>query len=102
MTSSWSGPVRPGWPRPSTAQFSDEHRPEFQYPSPHRFVGHIEPTLSEQIFDLYAARISADGSADEAWMKGAIDFTQKSLGGDAREVPPARVFDFSFAQKAAR
>ncbi len=66
------------------------------------YLGVKDPDLSEQIFELYLARISAAGSADEAWMKGAIDFTRKSLGGGDKEVPPARVFDFSFAQKAAR
>jgi len=58
--------------------------------------------LSEQFFELYLSRLPADGSADEAWMKGAIDFTQKSLGGPEKEIPPSRVFDFSFVQKAAR
>jgi hypothetical protein len=36
---------------------------------------------------------------DEAWMRGAIDFTKKSLG-VTKEVPPSQVFDFSFAEKA--
>ena len=58
--------------------------------------------LSEQFFELYLSRLPADGSADEAWMKGAIDFTQKSLGGPEKEIPPSRVFDFSFVQKAVR
>jgi hypothetical protein len=35
-------------------------------------------------------------------MKGAIDFTQKSLGGAEKEIPTSRVFDFSFVQKAKR
>ena len=35
-------------------------------------------------------------------MKGAIEFTQKTLGGAVKEVPPSQVFDFSFVQKAAR
>jgi len=61
-----------------------------------------DKTLSEQFFELYLSRLPADGSADEAWMKGAIDFTQKSLGGPEKEIPPSRVFDFSFVQKAAR
>jgi ABC-type nitrate/sulfonate/bicarbonate transport system substrate-binding protein len=39
---------------------------------------------------------------DESWMKGAIDFTQKSIGGEAKEVRPNQVFDFSFAEKAQR
>lgn len=61
-----------------------------------------DKTLSEQFFELYLSRLPANGSADEAWMKGAIDFTQKSLGGPEKEIPPSRVFDFSFVQKAVR
>jgi hypothetical protein len=40
------------WPRASTAKFSSEQWPELQDPPSHRFVGHVEPTLSEQIFDV--------------------------------------------------
>jgi len=35
-------------------------------------------------------------------MKDTIEFTQKTLGAAVKEVPPSPVFDFSFAQKAAR
>ena len=45
---------------------------------------------------------SVDGSVDDNWMKGAIEFTQKTLGGAAKEVPPSQVFDFSFVQKAVK
>jgi ABC-type nitrate/sulfonate/bicarbonate transport system substrate-binding protein len=58
--------------------------------------------LSEQFFELYLSRLPSDGSADEAWMKGAIEFTQKSLGGVEKETPTKQVFDFSFVQKAVR
>ncbi len=58
--------------------------------------------LSEQFFELYLSRLPANGSADEAWMKGAIELTQKSLGGAAKEIPTSQVFDFSFVQKAVR
>src|SRR5271166_6594905 len=40
------------WPWASVAKFAGEQRPEFQDPSPHRFVGDIQSTLSEQIFDV--------------------------------------------------
>jgi hypothetical protein len=43
--------------------------------------------LSEQFFELYLSRLPVNGSADEAWMKGAIDFTQKSLGGAEKDIP---------------
>ena len=39
-----------------------------------------DQALAEAFFELYLSRLPADGGADEAWMKGAIDFTQKSLG----------------------
>ena len=58
--------------------------------------------LTEEFFDLYLSRLPADGSADDAWMKGAIEFTQKSLGGASKEIPTSQVFDFSFVRKAAR
>jgi len=35
-------------------------------------------------------------------MKGAIEFTQKSLGEASKEATINQVFDFSFVQKAAR
>ena len=61
-----------------------------------------DPALADQFFELYLARLPVNGSADEAWMKGAIEFTQKSLGDAAKEATPAQVFDFSFVNKAAR
>jgi hypothetical protein len=36
---------------------------------------------------------------DDAWRRGAIDFTEKSMG-VITEVAPSQVFDFSFAAKA--
>ncbi|HKA32249.1 MAG TPA: hypothetical protein VKH64_03485, partial [Candidatus Binatia bacterium] len=65
------------------------------------YLGVKDASLAEQILDVYVSRIAAAGFADDTWMKGAIDFTQKSLGGVDKDVAPARVFDFSFAQKAA-
>jgi len=58
--------------------------------------------LTEEFFDLYLSRLPADGSADDTWMKGAIEFTQKSLGGANKQIPMSQVFDFSFVQKAVR
>jgi hypothetical protein len=48
------------------------------------------------------SRLPANGSADDAWMKGAIEFTQKSLGDGAKEIAPSQIFDFSFVNKAVR
>ena len=58
--------------------------------------------MIEQLYALYLIRQSVDGSVDENWMKGAIEFTQKTLGAAVKEVPSSQVFDFSFVQKAAR
>ena len=35
-------------------------RPELQYPSSHRFVGDIQPTLRKQIFDVAIAERETD------------------------------------------
>jgi hypothetical protein len=43
------------WPGASTAKLSTKQWREVQHPPSHRFVGHIEPTLSEQIFDVAMA-----------------------------------------------
>jgi NitT/TauT family transport system substrate-binding protein len=59
-----------------------------------------DPALADQIFELYLSRLPQNGSADEAWMKGAIEFTQKSLGDAAKDAPLNQVFDFSFVNKA--
>lgn len=61
-----------------------------------------DQALTESFFDLYLSRLPADGSADQAWMKGAIDFTQQSLGGATKEIATSQVFDFSFVQKVVR
>jgi NitT/TauT family transport system substrate-binding protein len=61
-----------------------------------------DPTIAEQFLELYLSRLPVNGSADDAWMKGAIDFTQKSLGDAAKEATPSQVFDFSFVNKAAK
>jgi NitT/TauT family transport system substrate-binding protein len=61
-----------------------------------------DKAVSEAFFELYLSRLPANGSADEAWMKGAIDFTQKSIGGVTKEIPASQVFDFSFVNKAVR
>jgi NitT/TauT family transport system substrate-binding protein len=61
-----------------------------------------DPALADQLFDLYLSRLPQNGSADEAWMKGAIEFTQKSLGDAAKDAPISQVFDFSFVNKALR
>jgi NitT/TauT family transport system substrate-binding protein len=82
-------------------QYSMQNRAEMLKIIP-PYLGIKDAALVEQLYDLYLTRQSVDGSVDENWMKGAIEFTQKTLGGAAKEVPPSQVFDFSFVQKAAR
>jgi ABC-type nitrate/sulfonate/bicarbonate transport system substrate-binding protein len=61
-----------------------------------------DQALADAFFELYLSRLPADGGADEAWMKGAIDFTQKSLGDSGKDISTNQVFDFSFVNKAVR
>jgi NitT/TauT family transport system substrate-binding protein len=61
-----------------------------------------DTALGDQMLELYLSRLPVNGSADEAWMKGAIEFTQKSLGDAAKEASVNQVFDFSFVNKAAK
>jgi ABC-type nitrate/sulfonate/bicarbonate transport system substrate-binding protein len=61
-----------------------------------------DPVLAAEFFELYLSRLPVNGSADEAWMRGAIEFTQKSLGDTSKEIPPSQVFDFSFVNRAVR
>lgn len=61
-----------------------------------------DAAIADQMLELYLNRLPATGGADEAWMKGAIEFTQKSLGDAAKEATPAQVFDFSFVNRAAK
>ena len=82
-------------------QYSLKNRAEMIKIMP-EYLGVKDPTLVEQLYDLYLTRQSLDGSVDDSWMRGAIDFTQKTLGGAAKEISPSQVFDFSFVQKAVR
>jgi NitT/TauT family transport system substrate-binding protein len=82
-------------------QYSMKNRAEMIKIMPD-YLGIKDPSLIDQLYDLYLTRQSVDGSVDENWMKGAIEFTQKTLGGPAKEIPPSQVFDFSFVQRAAR
>lgn len=58
--------------------------------------------MDEQFYDLYLTRQWVDRSVDDPRMRDAIEFTQKTLGGAAKEVTPSQVFDLSFVQKAVR
>jgi NitT/TauT family transport system substrate-binding protein len=82
-------------------QFSMKNRSEMVKIMP-GYLGIKDVTLIDQLYDLYLTRQSIDGSVDENWMKGAIEFTQKTLGGAGKEIPSSQVFDFSFVQKGTR
>jgi NitT/TauT family transport system substrate-binding protein len=82
-------------------QYSMKNRAEMTKMMP-GYLGVKDAMLVDQLYDLYLTRQSLDGSVDENWMRGAIEFTQKTLGGAAKEVSPSQVFDFSFVQKAVR
>lgn len=66
-----------------------------------KFLAIKDPALAAQVYDWHASRVAPDGIADEAWMKGAIDFTKQSLAVQ-KDIPASQVFDFSFGQKALR
>jgi ABC-type nitrate/sulfonate/bicarbonate transport system substrate-binding protein len=82
-------------------QYSMKNRAEMIKIMP-AYLGIKDSALIDQLYDLYLSRQSLDGSVDESWMRGAIEFTQKTLGGAAKETSPSQVFDFSFAQKVVR
>ena len=64
-----------------------------------KYLGIKDPSLAGKVYDLHVSRLGGFSYLDETWMRGAIDFTKKSLG-VTKEVPPSQVFDFSFAEKA--
>jgi NitT/TauT family transport system substrate-binding protein len=66
-----------------------------------KHLGIKDPSLAAQAYDYSASRLAATGFEGESWMKGAIEFTKKSLG-VSKEIPSNQVFDFSFVEKAAR
>jgi ABC-type nitrate/sulfonate/bicarbonate transport system substrate-binding protein len=79
-----------------------------QYYSQHRaesadiiskYLGVKDRSLAEEVYDLHLSRLGGYAYLDDAWMRGAIDFTKKSLGVN-KEIPASQVFDFSFVEKA--
>jgi ABC-type nitrate/sulfonate/bicarbonate transport system substrate-binding protein len=79
-----------------------------QYYSQHReeaidliskYLGVKDRFLAGEVYDLHLSRLGGFSYLDDAWMRGAIDFTKKSLG-VTKEVPASQVFDFSFVEKA--
>jgi NitT/TauT family transport system substrate-binding protein len=66
-----------------------------------KHLGIKDPSLAAQTYDHSVRRLPATAFEGEPWMKGAIEFTKKSLS-VTKEIPPSQVFDFSFVEKAAR
>jgi NitT/TauT family transport system substrate-binding protein len=64
-----------------------------------KYLGIKDPSLAAEVYDLHVSRLGGFSYLDETWMRGAIDFTKKSLN-VTKEVPPSQVFDFSFVEKA--
>lgn len=64
-------------------------------------LGISDSSLVAQVYDWHGDQLAENGAANQAWMRGAIDFTKKSLG-ISKEIPPEQVFNFSFVEKALR
>ncbi|MBI4523572.1 MAG: ABC transporter substrate-binding protein [Deltaproteobacteria bacterium] len=64
-----------------------------------KYLGIKDSSLASQVYESHLSRLSANFSEDEAWMKGAIDFTKQSLGFSGA-VPTHQIFDFRFVEKA--
>jgi len=69
------------WPRATPAQPSGYHRSELQHPTPHRFVGEVEPTLGEQFLDIAVAQ-------DEAKPNRVLDNRRRKAVAAIREQGP--------------
>ena len=64
-----------------------------------KYLGIKDHSLASEVYDLQLSRLGGLSYLDDAWMRGAIDFTKKSMG-LTKEIPLSQVFDFSFAAKA--
>jgi NitT/TauT family transport system substrate-binding protein len=79
-------------------QYYSQHRAE-SVDTISKYLGVKDPALAGEVYDLHLSRLGGLSYLDDAWMRGAIDFTKKSLG-VTKEVPASQVFDFSFVEKA--
>ena len=79
-------------------QYYSQHRSE-SIDLISKYLGVKDLSLAGEVYDLHLSRLGGFSYLDDAWMRGAIDFTKKSLG-VTKEIPPSQVFDFSFAEKA--
>jgi NitT/TauT family transport system substrate-binding protein len=79
-------------------QYYSQHRAE-SIDIISKYLGVKDLALAGEVYDLHLSRIGGFSYLDEAWMRGAIDFTKKSLA-VTKDIPPSQVFDFSFVEKA--
>lgn len=79
-------------------QYYSQHRAE-SIDIISKYLGVKDLSLAGEVYDLHLSRLGGFSYLDEAWKRGAIDFTKKSLG-VTKEIPPSQVFDFSFVEKA--
>ena len=56
-------------------------------------------SLAAEVFDLQVSRLGGLSYLDDAWMRGAVDFTKKSMALN-KDIAPSQIFDFSFAAEA--
>jgi NitT/TauT family transport system substrate-binding protein len=78
-------------------QYYSQHRAE-SVDLISKYLGVKDLSLAGEVYDLHLSRLGGMSYLDDAWMRGAIDFTKKSLG-VSKDIPPSQVFDFSFVEK---
>jgi len=78
-------------------QYYSQHRAE-SVDIISKYLGVKDLSLAGEVYDLHLSRLGGLSYLDDAWTRGAIDFTKKSLG-VTKEIPPSQVFDFSFVEK---
>ena len=79
-------------------QYYTQHRPE-AIDIISKYLGVKDLSVASEVYDLHLSRLGGLSYLEDTWMRGAIDFTKKSMG-VTKEVPPSQVFDFSFVEKA--
>jgi NitT/TauT family transport system substrate-binding protein len=78
-------------------QYYSQHRAE-SVDLISKYLGVKDLSLAGEVYDLHLSRLGGLSYLDDTWMRGAIDFTKKSLG-VAKEIPQSQVFDFSFVER---
>jgi NitT/TauT family transport system substrate-binding protein len=79
-------------------QYYSQHRAE-SVDTISKYLGVKDLALAGEVYDLHLSRLGGLSYLDDVWMRGAIDFTKRSLS-VTKEVPTSQVFDFSFVEKA--